>query len=69
MGFRIFRQIDSAHPSFAEQRKDLVMGHRGTWLKFQAINQHLSGRLKGRRIDKVTCFFVRPEQFVDLSPQ
>src|SRR6185295_586858 len=44
------------------------MGH--SLLRFElTIGQHLSRRLVGWRIHKVTRFFVRPEQRLDCFPQ
>ena len=62
MQLRIFREINSAHAAFAEQRKNPVMRHRLTGLEFNAVNQHFCRSLVGRRIHKVATFLVRREQ-------
>src|SRR2546421_6715427 len=62
MELSIFSQINCSHSTFAEQRKNLVVGHGLTGLEFGAINQHLRRRLISGSVNKVTGFFMRLER-------
>ena len=59
MQLGIFSEIDFAHPTFANQRKNVVVGHCLPRFEFQPIHQHLGCCLIGRSVNEVTGFFVR----------
>src|SRR2546430_14054555 len=60
MQLRILRKIDFAHSTFAQQRKNLEVGHGLSWFKLCAVEQHLCrGPISG--LVYKTGFFVRLE--------
>src|SRR5215831_16464173 len=67
--FGIFSQIDCAHTSFTQPRKNPVMGHSRAGFEASVFSQQLRRRLISRGVNKVVWLFVGFEERFDCPPQ